>query len=136
MEKNIGKDCRRQRGGAGIKLVLLLVVLFLIGHGLINFVPVAYNGASFKEEMQTAVVQGTALPNGNDPLGVIKARLKRIAVNNSLPPNAFMEVKQVNNVVQARVAYSQDVHILPFGLYTYHYQFDHTATPTGFLAKQ
>ena len=136
MEKNIGKDCRRERGGAGIKLVLILLVLFLVGHALINFVPVAYNGASFKEEMQTAVIQGTALPNGNDPLGVIKARLKRVAANNSVPTNAFMEVKHVNNVVQARVAYAQDVQILPFGLYTYHYQFDHTATPTGFLAKQ
>jgi hypothetical protein len=136
MKKNIEKDCHRERGGAGIKLVLVLVGLFLVGHGLINFVPVAYNGANFKEEMQTAVVQGTALPNGNDPLGVIKARLKRVAVSNSIPPNAFMEVKHINNVVQARVAYVQDVEILPFGLYTYHYQFDHTATPAGFLAKQ
>jgi hypothetical protein len=136
MEKNIEKDYRRERGGAGIKLILVLLVLFLIGHGLINFVPVAYNGASFKEEMQTAVVQGTALPNGNDPLGVIKVRLKKMASNYSVPPNAFMEVKQTNNIVQARVAYTQDVNILPFGLYTYKYQFDHTATPTGFLAKQ
>ncbi|HEY0426806.1 MAG TPA: hypothetical protein VGC76_03265 [Pyrinomonadaceae bacterium] len=136
MKKNIGKDCRRQHGGAGIKLVSVLVVLFLVGHALINFVPIAYNGASFREEMQTAVVQGTALPNGNDPVGVIKTRLKRVAAANSIPADAFMEVKQVNNVVQARVAYSQNVDILPFGLYTYHYQFDHTATPAGFLAKQ
>jgi hypothetical protein len=136
MEKNIGKDFRRERGGAGIKLVLVLLVLFLIGHALINFVPVAYNGASFKEEMQTAVVQGTALPNGGDPLGTIKARLKKVAVANSIPPDAFMEVKQVNNVMQARVVYSQNINILPFELYTYHYQFDHTATPAGFLAKQ
>jgi hypothetical protein len=136
MKRNIVKDGSRQRGGAGIKLVLILVVLFLVGHALINFVPVAYNGASFKEEMQTAVVQGTALPNGGDPLGVIKTRLKRVAASNSIPPDAYMEVKHVNNVVQARVAYSQNVDILPFGMYTYHYQFDHTATPAGFLAKQ
>jgi Flp pilus assembly protein TadG len=136
MEKNIGKNHRSERGGAGVKLVLVLLVLFVVGHGLINYVPVAYNGASFQEEMQTAVVQGTALPNGNDPLGVIKARLKRVAVANDIPPNAFMEVKQVSNVVQARVAYSKQVDILPFGLYTYQYNFDHTATPAGFLAKQ
>jgi hypothetical protein len=136
MKKNIRKNYRSERGGAGIKLVLVLLVLFLIGHGLINFLPVAYNGASFKEEMQTAVVQGTALPNGNNPLGIIKERLKKVAFNNSIPPDAFMEVKHVGNVVQARVAYSQQVNILPFGIYTYVYHFDHTATPSGFLAKQ
>lgn len=135
MERNIVKNCRAERGGAGIKMVLVLVVLFLIGHGLINFVPVAYNGASFKEEMQTAVVQGTALPNGNDPIGVIKFRLKRVGAAHSIPLNAFMEVKHLNGIVQARVAYTQDVALLPFGLYTYHYQFDHTATPSGFLTK-
>jgi hypothetical protein len=136
MKGNIEKNYRSERGGAGVKLLLVLIVLFLVGHALINFVPVAYNGASFKEEMQTAVVQGTALPNGNDPLGVIKARLKKVAFNNSIPPDAFMEVKQVGNVVQARVVYTQQVSILPFGMYTYVYHFDHTATPSGFLAKQ
>ena len=136
MEKNIGKNRRRERGGAGIKLVLVLAVLILIGHALINFIPVAYNGASFKEEMQTAVVQGSALPSAGDPLGVTKVRLKKVAAANSIPPDAFIEVKQVSNVLQARVAYSQKITILPFGIYTYHYQFDHTATPAGFLAKQ
>src|ERR1044071_5992892 len=115
MKKNIGKNYCNQRGGAGVKLVLVLSVLFLVGYALINFVPVAYNGASFKEEMQTAVIQGTALPNGNDPLGVIKARLKRVAASNSIPPDAFMEVKQLNNVVQARVIYSQKCRFCPSG---------------------
>ena len=136
MKKNIGKTCRSQRGGAGVKLVLVLAGLFMVGHALINFVPVAYNGANFKEEMQTAVVQGSALPNGGDPIGITKTRIKKALANNGIPLNAFMEVKQLNGLLQARVAYSQDVDILPFGIYTYHYQFDHTSTPTGFLSKQ
>ena len=136
MKKNIGKNHRSERGGAGVKLVLVLLGLFIVGHGLINYIPVAYNGASFQEEMQTAVVQGTALPTGSNPLATVKARIKRVAAASDIPPDAFMEVKQVSNVIQARVVYSKQVDILPFGLYTYQYNFDHTASPSGFLAKQ
>jgi D-ornithine 4,5-aminomutase subunit beta len=32
-------------------------------------------------------------------------------------------------------AYSKKVGLLPFGIYTYTYQFDHVAVPTGFLLK-
>lgn len=136
MKKNIEKNYRDQRGGAGVKLVLILSALFLVGFAGFNLIPVAYSGASFKEEMQTAVIQGTALPSGGDPLGTIKARLKRVAAAHDVPPDAFLEVKQVGNVVQAHVIYSKQVTILPFGLYTYTYNFDHTATPAGFMAKQ
>ena len=135
MKKIIVENHRSERGGAGIKLVLVLLSLFIVGHGLINYVPVAYNGASFQEEMQTAVVQGTALPTGSNPVDTVKARIKRVAADNGVPPDAFMQVKQVGNVMQARVVYTKQVDILPFGLYTYQYHFDHTATPAGFLAK-
>jgi hypothetical protein len=37
--------------------------------------------------------------------------------------------------VQARVYYSKPIAVLPLGLYTYNYEFDHTATPTGFMVK-
>jgi len=135
MERNIEKKFRSQRGSAGVKLVLILAALFLVGHAGFNYIPVAYSGASFKEEMQTAVIQGTALPGGNDPLGAIKAKIKRIASGYDIPPDAFYDVKQVGNVVQAHVIYSKQVEILPFGLYTMTYHFDHTATPAGFLTK-
>lgn len=135
MKRNIEKNFRSQRGGAGIKLVLILAALFVVGHAGWNYIPVAYSGASFKEELQTAVIQGTALPGGNDPLGAIKARIKRIATIYDLPPDYVCEVKQVGNVVQAHVSYSKQVQILPFGLYATTYHFDHTATPSGFLSK-
>jgi hypothetical protein len=136
--KNInGKNRRSERGGAGLKLVFVLTILFLIGNALINYIPTAYAGASFREDMQTAVVQGTALPNGNDPVGATKARIRRmLSINSDIPQDAYIEVKQVNSVIQARVAYSKQISILPFGLYNYQYHFDHTATPTGFLLKQ
>jgi hypothetical protein len=135
MKRNIEKKFRSQRGGAGIKLVLIMAALFVVAHAGFNYIPVAYSGASFKEELQTAVIQGTALPGGSDPLGAIKAKIKRMSVAYDLPPDMVCEVKQVGNVVQAHVIYSKQVPILPFDLYTTTYHFDHTATPSGFLSK-
>jgi hypothetical protein len=132
-------DARHQaeRGGAGVKLVLILLVLFLLGNAGLNFIPVAYEGENFKQEMQTAVVQGLASPiNAGKPTDLVKAKLQRAAASNNLPPDAFMEVKQPQNGnIQARVVYAKPISILPFGIYTYNYEFDHTATPVGFLTK-
>ncbi len=124
-------------GSAGAKLLIVVVVLVLAGNALLNFVPVAYNGENFKQEMQTAVVQGMAVPvSVGNPLDVTKKRMKALAARNSLPAEALIDVKLQNSILQVRVAYSQEVSILPFGIYNYTYSFDHTATPTGFFTKE
>jgi len=126
-----------ERGSAGAKLVCLLVVFFLLGHAGYNYIPVAYQGETFKQDMQTAVIQGVALPGLNKtPADSVKDKLKSVMASSGIPANAVIEVKQLNNVVQAHISYSKQVNILPFGAYTYNYQFDNTATPSGFLAKQ
>ncbi len=51
-----------EKGGASVKLVAVLVVLFLVAHAGYNYIPVAYEAESFKQDMQTAVVQGMATP--------------------------------------------------------------------------
>jgi hypothetical protein len=127
---------RAQRGGAGVKLLLVLVVIVLAANAGFNYVPVAYSGQNFKQEMQTAVVNGTALPVHMRPLETVKSRLRKAAYDNSLPQDAVMDVRQVGGAIQAYVSYTQKVSILPFGIYNYNYQFTHTATPTGFLMKQ
>lgn len=137
MKENTENDFRlKERGSAGVKLALVLVILFLTAYAGYNFIPVAYEGENFKQEMQTAVVYGTALPANIDPIAATKARLQRAAVAENLPPSAVIEVKRVGSALQARVVYSQQVNILPFGIYVYDYQFNHTATPTGFLMKE
>ena len=136
MKNKIKKDWQTERGGAGVKLAAVLVTLFLLAHAGYNYVPVAYEGESFKQEMQTAVVQGLALPTGGKPVDATKARILRAAAQSNVPADTLkVEVKQVNSVIQAHVAYSKQVEMLPLGLYTYTYEFDHTATPTGFLLK-
>ena len=135
MKNKINKDQQNERGSVGAKFAAVLVVLILLAHAGYNYVPVAYDGESFKQEMQTAVVQGLALPNGGKPLEATKARLLRVAAQSNIPEDAMIDVKMIKTVIQAHVSYSKQVNILPFGLYTYTYHFDHTATPTGFLLK-
>src|SRR4051794_20445170 len=98
-------------GGAGVKFLLVLVVLFLTANAGYNYVPVAYQGASFKQEMETAVVNGLAVPRGN-PVDAVKARLQKAAADNELPAEAMIEVKMVNNNLTAHAAYTKKVGIL------------------------
>lgn len=126
---------KSERGGAGIKLIAILAVLFLIAHAGYNYIPVAYQGQGFKQDMETAILQGMAVPPGVQPVDMVKGRLQKAIVAASLPPNTVYEVKPIKEGVSAHVVYSKQVPIIPFGIYTYNYQFDHTATPTGFLLK-
>jgi hypothetical protein len=125
-----------ERGSAGVKFLLVFVAIILIANAGYNYVPVAYAGESFKQEMQTSVVNGMAVPGKIGPVDYVKNRIRKAAADNDLPSDAFVEVKQVGNTVQAHAVYTQQVHILPFGLYTYHYQFDYTAVPNGYLLKE
>ena len=132
----VSENRRAERGGASAKLLIVATVLLLIGNAGLNYIPVAYEGESLKQEMQTTVVQVLALPSNKlKPADAVKARLTRLVKANDLPEDTFMDVRQVNNIVQARLYYSRPISVLPFGLYIYDYEFDHTATPTGFLAK-
>lgn len=130
------KNRLSERGSVRTKFLLTIVFLFLIANAGLNFIPVAYQGESFKQEMQTAVVQGLANPSSAaKATDVIKARLQRAARENNLPVDAFMDVKQNGNSIHAHVYYTKPIEIIPFGVYTYNYEFDHTATPVGFLSK-
>lgn len=124
-----------ERGGAGVKFLIILGVLALAANAGYNYIPVAYAGESFKQEMQTAVVNSLALPGRFNPVDIVKARVQKAATDNDLPPDTLIEVKLVGSVVQAHAVYTMPVTILPFGIYTYSYHFDHTAVPTGFLLK-
>lgn len=136
MEKNIQNEHRQsERGGAGIKFLMVMVVLIIVGNAGYNYIPTAYQGENFKQEMETALVQAMAMPTAANNPDALKARLMRIASQNQLPP-ALIDVRQMNNIMTAHVKYSKEVSIVPFGIYNYHYEFDHTATPSGFLTKE
>lgn len=126
-----------EKGSAGVKLVVVLVVLFLVAHAGYNYIPVAYNGENFKTEMHAAVLQGSTLPPsaGNKAVAT-KTRLQNLAKANDIPPDAKIDVKEVNGSVEATVSFTQNVNILPFGIYTYDYVFNNKSGMNEFLTKK
>ena len=125
-----------EHGGAGVKLLVVLLVLVLIGNAGYQWIPVAYSGESFKQDMQTAVVQGLAAPGKTSPVDLVKKKIMSSAESNNIPEDLLIEVKATSNSISAHVVYTKEVPLLPFGMYNYQYEFDHTATPIGFLTKQ
>ncbi len=125
-----------ERGSAGAKFLVLLVVIVLAAHAGYNYVPVAYNGASFRQEMDTAVVKGLAASGQMKPAEVVAAHMKKAAYDYNIPSDAVMEVKQGQGPVTAHASYQQPVNMLPFGIYKYNYQFNYTAAPTVYLLKE
>ena len=122
-----------ERGSAGVKFAVFLVILGIFAHAGYNYVPVAYNAESLKTDMQQAVVQGLAMPGKVDPVENVRSKIQASAQKNGCPADTLIDVKMKGNVISARVAYMKEVNILPFGLYRHKYRFDHTATPTVFL---
>lgn len=130
------QDRTSEHGSASAKLVACLVVIGLVAHAAINYIPVAYSAESVKSDMSTAVLQGLALPGKMSPTDNVRTRIEQSALRNDLPTDVFIDVKQKGTSLTARVVYDKTVNILPFGIYTYKYHFDHTATPAGFLLEQ
>ena len=130
------KDRSSERGSAGVKFAAVVTVIILVANAAYNYIPVAYEAESLKGEMSTAVLQGLAMPGKINPVDNVKARVQKAMIVNASPTDATLSVTQQGSVIQARVTYIKPVSILPFGIHTYKYQFDNTATPTGFLLKQ
>lgn len=125
-----------ERGSASTKMLMYLAVFFLILNAGLNYVPVAYNAENFKQEMNAAVMQGLTIPpSTGTPVDVTKKRLMAKATGNDLPGDAYIDVKLLNGVLQARVVYNKKVSLLPFGIYDYNYQFDYTSNSKGFLTN-
>lgn len=133
---NSTKDRGSERGSAGIKALLVIMVLALIANAGIHYIPIAYNGASFKQEMDTAVVKGLAAPGQVKPIDIVKAHIQKAANDYSLPKETYIDVKPAGAVISAHVVYQQQVDLLPFGLYRYKYDFNYVATPQGYLLKE
>ena len=133
---NAAKTRDSERGGAGVKVFFVLLAVVLAANAGFNYVPVAYEAESLKTDMQTAVVQGLALPGKLSPVDNVKAKILRSAHENDIPADALIDVRQAGNLLSAHVVYTKQVSMLPFGIYKYNYRFDHTATPSGFLLKQ
>jgi hypothetical protein len=126
---------QNQIGSANTKLLVFAIIVAVVGHAAYNYVPIAFGGENLKQEMHTAVLSGTALPGTSNPAEVTKNRLAKFVRDNGYPTATTVDAKQANGVISATIRFSQEVNILPFGLYKYNYVFDHSASPAGFLLK-
>jgi hypothetical protein len=133
--KKFNDDRVSEKGSAAIKVLAVFVVLALLANAGINYIPVAYNGASFRQEMDTAVVKALGSSGRIKPMDVVTSSLRKASSDHNIPEDAFIEIKPVNGVVEAHVVYSEKVSMLPFGLYKYDYDFDYVARPVGYLLK-
>jgi hypothetical protein len=129
------KNRQNERGSASTKMIITAVVLFLAGHAGYVYVPVAYGGQSLRQDMQTAVLQATALPDKLNPIETAKGQINKSGLVNGMPAGTPIDVKQNGGTVSAHVKYSKNVALLPFGLGNYTYEFDYTASPAGFVSK-
>lgn len=134
--KHLENNRTSERGGAGVKFLLIGLALALCGNAGYNYIPVAYEGANLRQEMDTAVVKGLATSGQLKPMEVVKASIQKAIQDNHVPADAIIEIKPAGAVIQAHVVYSKQVSILPFGMYKYKYNFNYVATPTGYLLKE
>lgn len=125
-----------ERGSAGVKFLAILVFIVLLAHAGYNYVPVAYQGASFRQEMDVAVVKGLSAPPQMKPADVVKAHIQKAAGDNQIPQDALIDIRPGTGHVAAYASYQKAINILPFGIYKYNYKFEYTATPQGFLLKE
>lgn len=125
-----------ERGSATVKFLAIIVFIVLLANAGYHYVPIAYNGAAFRQEMDTAVVKGLAASGRMKPADVVKAHVQRAAADYRIPADAFIEIRPGQGHIAAYASYQQKVDILPFGIYQYNYKFDYTATPTGYLLQE
>ena len=133
--KNFERDRSSERGSAGVKFLVIALVLVLCANAGYNYIPIAYEGANLRQEMDTAVVKGLAASGQLKPLEVVRASVEKAVRENNVPADAWVEIKPAGGVVQAHVVYTKKVAMLPFGIYNYSYDFNYLATPTGYLLK-
>ncbi len=125
---------KNERGSAGAKFVIAMIFIGLLAHAGFNFIPAMYNNENFKTDIHTTLLQANSMPNSGGVEG-IKARLRKQADNNDVPKDAIILVDNNNGNVKLQVKFTRVINVLPFGLFKYNYQFDHTEALAGFLLK-
>lgn len=127
---NSARDFHRDQVG-GVKAYLIFAVLFVTVavHAGWNYLPVLYQCENFRQEMKGTLINTVTMTYGKESLTKkAEKKLRSLANENGLPQDAVIEVTEKNKVLSAYVQFSRTVHILPFGLYDYEYEFEDTAT--------
>lgn len=125
-----------QKGASAFGVIVFLLVLALVINAGVRYYAVVYNCESLKNEMKASVFLGQASSNGTGvAMEQARQRIARAVNENEFPVNTYIDVGLEDGQMYARVAFTQIIHLIPFGIYDYYYVFDETAMPTGFVPK-
>jgi hypothetical protein len=120
---------QNQHGSSKLSAVVALSIVGLLIYALINIIPASYQIMNFKTEMKNSVVQVLAMPVSADkPNEKIKAKIKRVAGENGIPPSLTVDVAEAGKEIRTHVKFTRPIDVLPFGIYKYNYEFDETVT--------
>ncbi len=123
---------RDERGGARLNFLILVIVIGLLGYAGYNYVPVVYHASLYKDYMQDTVNKA-AYPPGQTREWVEAQLRARIREYDSIPPDAHIEVANINGQLEAHVQWTRPVQMPGF---VYQYKFDHAARSSSFVNPQ
>lgn len=126
-----GPDTRGERGGSGLNLLIVLLVIGVAAYCTYQYAPVAYKAFLYRDYMQETVNRA-AYPPGQTTSWV-ETQLRAGAKENGLPPDMRLQVQNESGKIVAHVQWSEPVR---FPGYVYEYKFDHTARSSGFINPQ
>lgn len=119
-----------ESGGSRLSFLIVMALLIIGGLSAYRYVPVAYEAAEFKTEMQKTVDGAGAMGRTAD--WVTGEIVKNYPLYN-VPPDADLKVDRLaKGGYQATVKFTRPIQVLGF---TYDYHFDKTVTTTGFLVE-
>jgi hypothetical protein len=119
-----------ERGGARLKLLLVLAILGAVAYAGYLYVPVAYQAYLFKDFMQQNVNAASALGR---PPSWVGDQLAKSAPDYGVPADAIITPTQQNDRTEVRVQFTR---LIEFPGYTYEYEFDQSAKSSEFLTRK
>ena len=121
---------RSERGSARLKFIVFLVVIAIVGYAGYMYIPVAIDAYYFKDAMQNKV--NLAAAQGYDAAWLAD-QISKSKSEHNVPDDAVITPAQREGRVEVRVQFTRPIST---PLFTYNYNFDHTAQSTTFLTPK
>ena len=121
---------RGERGGARLKFIIFLAIVAIAGYAGYMYIPVALDAYYFKDTMQNKV--NLAAAQGYDGVWLAD-QISKSKSEHNVPDDAVITPAQKEGRVEVRVQFTRPISTPVF---TYNYNFDHTAQSTTFLTPK
>lgn len=119
---------RRERGGARLNFVIVILIIALAAYSAYNYAPVSYNAYLYKDFMQETVNKAAYPPPKSNEW--VTQQLRAAAEEYGVPGDAVIKVHNENGRIVAHVTWTRNI---PLPGYVYEYDFDHTVRSSGFI---